>query len=241
MSLQPLAGRPMLAFTGDIVRRLDWIDRSVASTDHALVAQAATDVGLEVPFMRPADLAGESVREADVLANVLRASEVTGGVEYDVVVMLDANTPLRRAEHVSACLEKLIAGDLDAVWTVSPTDPRAHPLRQYMVSADGRLDCWDERGAADGGRPLTPVFHVNGAACAVTRECLLQYSASRPPMICSGRERSWRHAGWRTVPPEHGPRGDPAGSSWTSTASWRRSCRTWTTSRLALSRAMCRA
>ena len=50
--------------------------------------------------------------------------------------MLQPTTPLRRPVHVRAALEKLVKENLDAVWTVSKTDPKYHPLKQLRMSGD---------------------------------------------------------------------------------------------------------
>jgi CMP-N-acetylneuraminic acid synthetase len=97
------------------------------------------------------------------------------GATYDVVVMLQPTSPLRRPEHVTAALEMLAAGDWDAVWTVSETDSKEHPLKQLTVDSDsGRLDYYDPAGGAIIARQqLTPVYHRNGVAYAIQRRCLL--------------------------------------------------------------------
>jgi CMP-N,N'-diacetyllegionaminic acid synthase len=92
-----------------------------------------------------------------------------------VVVMLQPTSPLRRVEHVMAVLEKLIGENWDAVWTVSPTELKSHPLKQLTVGDNGTMDYYDPRGAIIFARQqLTPVYHRNGAAYAFTRECLLE-------------------------------------------------------------------
>jgi CMP-N-acetylneuraminic acid synthetase len=89
--------------------------------------------------------------------------------------MLQPTSPLRRAEHVMSVLEKLIAESWDAVWTVSPTDLKYHPLKQVTVGEGGAMEYYDPRGASIIARQqLSPVYHRNGAAYAVTRECLLE-------------------------------------------------------------------
>jgi hypothetical protein len=47
----------------------------------------------------------------------LTESERLDGVIYDIVVMLQPTSPLRRAEHVQDTIDMLIDGDWDAVWT----------------------------------------------------------------------------------------------------------------------------
>jgi len=67
----------------------------------------------------------------------------------------------------------LIDGAWDAVWTVSETDSKSHPLKQLIVNEDG-LNYYDDNGAKIIARQqLEPVYHRNGIAYAITRECLL--------------------------------------------------------------------
>ena len=88
--------------------------------------------------------------------------------------MLQPTSPLRRPAHVTATVTKLVGEGWDAVWTVSPTDLKYHPLKQLAIAPDGRMDYFDPRGATIIARQqLGPVYHRNGAAYAFTRECLL--------------------------------------------------------------------
>jgi CMP-N-acetylneuraminic acid synthetase len=67
-----------------------------------------------------------------------------------------------------------VAGGYDAVWTVSETDSKAHPLKQLVLNGD-RLDYYDPAGAAIIARQqLKPVYHRNGVAYAISRRCLTE-------------------------------------------------------------------
>lgn len=170
-SLRPLAGRPLVSRVGDVVAELDWVDRAVVSTDQPAIAEAARDSGLEAPFMH----AGEPAGELEVLAHALEATEGDDGSRYDAVVMLEPTSPMRRAGQVTETLAKLLDEDLDAVWTVSPTGARGHPLNQLVLDDQGALRLWDERGAGIGSPAELPaVYHRNGLACALRRSCVLE-------------------------------------------------------------------
>ena len=172
-NLRPAAGVPLVARVGHLVRELDWVDRAVVSTDHPEIAEVARRSGLDAPFSRPPELSGDRVGDLEVLTHALQTVEEIDGERYDVVVMLQPTSPLRRPEHVTATVDKLTAGGFDSVWTVSPTDSKSHPLKQLVFEAD-RLGYWDPGGAGIVARQqLTPVYHRNGAAYAITRECLL--------------------------------------------------------------------
>ncbi len=174
-NLRPVLGVPLVVRAGQIAAELDWVDRAVCSTDHGGITRAAHDAGLETPFFRPPELSGDRVGDLEVLTHALRETEADDGTRYDVVVMLQPTSPLRRPEHVTATVDRLIADDLDAVWTVSPTDPKSHPLKQLVLDSEGRMQLFDERGADIVARQqLAPVYHRNGAAYAITRDCLLE-------------------------------------------------------------------
>jgi len=176
-NLRPVGGRPLVAVVGDLIRELDWFDRAVVSTDHEEIAAVAEAAGLDAPFRRPEALSGDRIGDLDVLSHALAATEDSDGTRYDVIVMLQPTSPLRTAAQVTQTVDKLIDEDLDAVWTVSPTDLKYHPKKQ-LVLRDGLLGYWDPDGANIIARQqLTPVYHRNGAAYALTRDCLLEQNS----------------------------------------------------------------
>ena len=130
--------------------------------------------GLDCPFRRPEDISGSIISDWQVLIHALTEVERLDGVTYDIIVMLQPTSPGRRPEHVTATVDHLVKGGFDAVWTLSETDSKAHPLKQLNVSADGKLSYYDPAGAKIIARQqLTPVYHRNGIAYAITRTCLV--------------------------------------------------------------------
>ncbi|MBN2331740.1 MAG: acylneuraminate cytidylyltransferase family protein [Deltaproteobacteria bacterium] len=172
-NLRPLNGVPLVSLVGQVVRQLPYVDRAVVSTDHPEIAAAAVASGLEAPFLRPDSLAGDRIADWDVLHHVLMICEEMDSCRYDVIVMLQPTSPSRRPEQVTATVQKLITGGYDAVWTVSETDSKAHPLKQLVILED-RLSYYDPAGATIIARQqLTPVYHRNGIAYAISRDCLV--------------------------------------------------------------------
>lgn len=173
-NIHPLDGIPLIAHVGRILRGVPVVDRAVVSTDHEAIATAAQAAGLAAPFRRPASLSGDLISDHQVLHHAHTTMEQLDGTQYDVVLMLQPTSPLRRAEHIIAVLDKLVGENWDAVWTVSPTELKYHPLKQLTVAEDGAMDYFDPRGSTVIARQqLAPVYHRNGAAYAVTRDCLL--------------------------------------------------------------------
>lgn len=173
-NLREVGGVPLVARVGQLVRELEFVDRAIVSTDHAEIARVAESAGLSAPFVRPEELSGPTIGDQQVLEHALREMERLDGVRYDIAIMLQPTSPSRTAEQVRSAAAMLVKGNHDAVWTVSPTDGKAHPLKQLTQGSDGSLGFYDPAGAAITARQqLKPVFHRNGIAYVFTRECLL--------------------------------------------------------------------
>lgn len=172
-NLRIVAGESLVARAARCIADVSLIDRAVVSTDHEGIAEAAEKAGLAAPFRRPADLSGDRIADWDVLNHVLLEMERIDGVTYDIVVMLQPTAPLRTPAQVTAAIQKLVDNNLDSVWTVTATDLKYHPLKQLKLK-DGFLDYWDPAGADVIARQqLSLVYHRNGVAYVMTRECLL--------------------------------------------------------------------
>ena len=174
-NLREIHGVSLVARVGHVVQKLPVLDRAVVSTDHEEIARAAEAAGLDAPFRRPEEISGDRIGDLDVLTHALETMEAIDGTTYDIVVMLQPTSPSRQPEHVHDCIAKLVAENLDSVWTVTETDSKAHPLKQLTVGPGGTLGFYDPAGARIIARQqLTPVFHRNGIAYAITRACLLE-------------------------------------------------------------------
>ena len=155
------------------MQQLGYIDRAVVSTDHPEIAKIAKESGLDVPFMRPEAISGDRIPDWPVLHHALNATEEDDNETYDIIVMLPPTSPLRKPEHITMAIEKLIDGNYDAVWTLSETDSKYHPYKQLTLE-DGLVGYYDDKGAQIIARQqLSPTYYRNGVAYAISRNCLI--------------------------------------------------------------------
>ena len=173
-NVYPLLGRPLIAHVGALVKELPFVDRAIVSTDDAEIAEVGRSAGLEVPFQRPKELSGDWISDEQVLYHALTEFEGMQRTRYDLIVMLQPTSPLRTAAHVEAAMHKLVDEGWDAVWAVSKTDPKYHPLKQLILDEQGRLAYYDPQGATIVARQqLGQVYHRNGSVYVFTRDCVL--------------------------------------------------------------------
>lgn len=179
-NLRTIGGIPLVARVGRCVAQLPFIDRAVVSTDHPEIKRVAEQSGLAAPFTRPEEIAGDHIGDWDVLHNALMECERLDGFCYDIILMLQPTSPLRRPSHVQDAAQMLASEGWDAVWTVSETDSKAHPFKQLTI-ADDQLSLYDERGAGIIARQqLGSLYHRNGLAYAFTRACLVDLKTILP-------------------------------------------------------------
>ncbi|HEX7131041.1 MAG TPA: acylneuraminate cytidylyltransferase family protein [Iamia sp.] len=171
-SIVPVAGRPMLAWTAEAALGAGSLDRVVLSTDDEEMAGIGADLGLEVPFLRPAALAGDTVPMADVLAHAL--GWATGaGIDVDVVVLLQPTSPLRRSEHIDGAVARLADPTVDTVVTVVPVPHQFNPVSVMRRDADGTLGPYQDGPLVTRRQDKPEVWARNGPAVVATRARLV--------------------------------------------------------------------
>jgi CMP-N-acetylneuraminic acid synthetase len=109
-NIKTIAGKPLLAWTIEAVARSELIDRYVVSTEDEQVAAVAKDFGAQVLY-RSMELATDEADTLDVLQHVV--SEIP----CDVVVLLQATSPVRRPGLIDECIREFIDGGYDSLAT----------------------------------------------------------------------------------------------------------------------------
>lgn len=172
-NIVPLAGKELLRYTTEFSSSLQWLDRCVVSTDHSRIAEVAREAeGIEIVW-RPEELSGDRVGDIDVVRHAVIESERMFSEVFDLVVMLQPTSPLRTEAHLLACIDVLIDGMWDAVWTLSETPLSYHPLKQISRKPNGQICFYEEGGEQIVARQqLAPVFHRNGICYAMRRHTL---------------------------------------------------------------------
>jgi len=172
-NLRKVGGVPIVELAARVANSVDIIDSVIVSTDHDKIAESAVKGGALAPFVRPENLSGDRISDVEVLSHALLEIELIDKKVYDIVVMLQPTSPLRTKQHVVDSIKMLVDGGYDSVWTISETESKSHPLKQLIVENES-LDYYDDKGKGIIARQqLKPVYHRNGIAYAITRDCLL--------------------------------------------------------------------
>ena len=171
-NLVPLCGRPLLAYTADAVKDSARLTRTVVSTDDQRIADCATSLGLEVPFMRPSSLSGDEVPMLPVLQHAVEALEAEG-FNADIVVLLQPTSPLRRGEHIDAAVTWLERAGGDSVVSVVEVPHQFNPTSVLRID-DGLLKPFLEAPTAMRRQDKPRVYARNGPAVVAVKASVIK-------------------------------------------------------------------
>jgi CMP-N-acetylneuraminic acid synthetase len=134
-NLKKLHERPLLAWSIFAALDCGCFRRVLVSTESPQIAATAREWGAEVPFLRPAHLAGDRTPSVDVVLDLLE--RFPAGELPDAVALLQPTSPLRTAKHLREAVELFSRGEAPALVSVA----RAAQSPWWMqVERHGRLE-----------------------------------------------------------------------------------------------------
>lgn len=164
-----LRDKPLIAYTVAAAAGAATLSRAIVSTDDPAIAEAARAAGAEVPFLRPPELATDTSHPAEALLHALDWLD-RNGPRPDALVLLQATSPLRRAEHVDGAVELFRRTGADTVTAVIAAP--VHPFWCWRRDGDMLMPFFSLEQMSMGRHELPPAFVETGAVYVFRRECL---------------------------------------------------------------------
>jgi CMP-N,N'-diacetyllegionaminic acid synthase len=133
-----LNGRPLIYYTIQQALETSMITRVLVSTDDAEIADIARRYGAEVPFLRPAEIAGDLSVDIEYMRHALLWLVENEGYRPDVVVNLRPSEPMRQPATINAAIRRLIANPAaDCVRSVRLA--KESPFKMWLLQEDGLI------------------------------------------------------------------------------------------------------
>lgn len=172
-NIRPLCGKPLLAYTAETSLKSEKLARVVLSTEDEEIAEIGKRYGLDVPFMRPAELAEDKTPTLPVVQYTLKKLEENGD-EFDAVCLLQPTNPLRRTIDIDNCIGLLERSDADSVVSVLPVPAEYNPKWVYWKNGDGSIILSDgETEPITRRQDLPAAYHRDGTVY-VTRKNIIE-------------------------------------------------------------------
>jgi CMP-N,N'-diacetyllegionaminic acid synthase len=175
-NIKMLSGKPLLAWTVEAALESN-LDRVILSSEDPEIIDSAKRAGIEVPFVRPTELARDDAPAIDVVIHAMEELKTSEGYNPDAVMLLQPTSPLRTTKHINEALD--IFGQHargTSLVSVIKAPHNMTPESLMRLDEDGFLnhvEAWDERRNL---RQSKPTYYArNGAAIYLVRtSCLLK-------------------------------------------------------------------
>lgn len=173
-NLCKIGGTSLVGHAAKIARSIEWIDRTILSTDDAEIAAEGRKYGVEVPFMRPAELSGDTSSSVDMWQHAWRESEIHFQEQFEISILLEPTSPLRYVEDITRTVDALIDSGSDAAATFSRAPAHFTPHKCLTVDSKGIIGFYHEQGRQFSIRQKIPDYYFrNGICYAVKKHTLI--------------------------------------------------------------------
>ena len=173
-NIRELAGKPLISLSVQQASESRLFDLIAVSSDSAKILDVASKSGTDLVIERPAELASDTAAKIPAIRHCVEQAENSAGERFDVVVDLDATSPLRSIEDIKGAVDLLERNRVSNVITAAPS--RRSPYFNLIEL--------DENGVVRLSKPLKnnivrrqdspQCFDMNAAVYVWTRTALFE-------------------------------------------------------------------
>ncbi|WP_137938073.1 acylneuraminate cytidylyltransferase family protein [Chitinivorax sp. B] len=158
-NILPLGGKPLLAWAADAARQSGVCGRIIVSTEDEAVTSVAQQYGIEVPFIRPAELGRDPAGVVQVALHAIQALREQGD-EYTRLIILLPTSPFRTADDIRQACALFEQQQAQFLMSVSPFD---HTPFAAMKLEDGAVSPWFPDYFGRKSQEMPAAYRPNGA------------------------------------------------------------------------------
>ena len=149
-------GKPIIAYSIEAAVNAGVYDKIIVSTDDDLIADVAKNVGAEVPFLRPSDLADDHTATVPVIQHAIKELSID---EKSVVSCIYATAPFISDQDLKASVDQVRESDCAYVL---PVTAYPYPIQRALRLEGGRLAMVEPDNWAVRSQDLEERFHDTG-------------------------------------------------------------------------------
>ncbi|WP_368152514.1 pseudaminic acid cytidylyltransferase [Aeromonas sp. R2-4] len=158
-NIRPFCGQPMLAYAIQAAQQSSCFSKVVVSTDDEEIAEVARQLGAEVPFLRPANLADDHTGTTPVVIDTIQRLDQLG-IQAEHYCCIYATVPLIQANDLKAAYQRLTANKAPFVYTVAEF---GFPIqRAVRMDEQGRVTPFWPEQMAKRSQDLEPAYQDAG-------------------------------------------------------------------------------
>ena len=179
-NIRPILGKPLLAYSIETALKWKKASRVVVSTESQRYADIAKQFGAEVPFLRPAEMATDTVSKGMALRHAFMNCEKMFKEQYDILVDLDVTAPVRTTEDLDNCFKIFAEHKPQTLFSVVEAHKNPY-FNMVEIKEDGKVGLVKDLGKRVITRQSAPkVYAMNASIYFYAREHILKNEDPSP-------------------------------------------------------------
>lgn len=176
-NIKLLGGKPLLQYTFETAKQVSMFSKIILSSDNQEIIEVAKKIGLEVPFIRPKDLATDDTPTIDVVKHALEFYK-NQQMYFDAVCILQVTSPFRTVEFINTSIEKFINSKCDSLISVQKIPNEYNPHWAFILNDKGNLVIATGEDKIVSRRQELPIaFHRDGNIYITKSEIVLNQNS----------------------------------------------------------------
>jgi CMP-N,N'-diacetyllegionaminic acid synthase len=173
-NIRSICGKPLLVHSIEQAAASGLFDHIAVSSDSREILDIAQGAGATILVQRPVELAQDTSPKVPAIRHCLEAAEAQVGNAFDIIIDLDATSPLRTTEDIKACVE-LLESDAQVTNVITAAPARRSPYFNLIEqSADGSVAVSKKpQGAVVRRQDAPACFDMNASIYGWRRQVLL--------------------------------------------------------------------
>jgi CMP-N,N'-diacetyllegionaminic acid synthase len=173
-NIKLLDGKPLLQYTSEIALESQHLAVVILSSDDNQIIKVAKSLGIQVPFLRPEELAQDTTPTIDVIIHALQWYQ-NQAIFFDAVCLLQVTSPFRTVAFLDKAIEKFTTSGCDSLVSVQKVPHEYNPHWTFEVNTKGNLKiATGEEKIISRRQDLPEAYHRDGSIYIMKTEVLLQ-------------------------------------------------------------------
>ncbi|GGD84777.1 acylneuraminate cytidylyltransferase family protein [Planktosalinus lacus] len=176
-NIKLLGGKPLLQYTVEAVRESSLLSRVILSSEDTAIIEVAKSLGVEVPFVRPAQLAIDNSGSLEVVQHALAFFKEKGEF-FDAVCLLQPTTPFREKGSIDEALQQFINRGVDSLVSVREVPAEYNPHWVFEADEEGCLhSATGDRDIIKRRQELPKAYFRDGSIYLTKTDVILQQNS----------------------------------------------------------------
>lgn len=176
-NIKILNEKPLIQYTVEAAFMAKHLSKVILSSDDDAIIEVAKNLNLEVPFVRPKNLAEDTSPTLGVIQHALQFY-IEKGIHFDAVCLLQVTSPFKTGEFIDEAIQKFKASNCDALVSVQKVPDEYNPHWTFNENTSGNLELFTgEKEIISRRQDLPKVYHRDGLIYITKTSVLLEQNS----------------------------------------------------------------